>query len=644
MNWSISWIKRCCDLWNVFLTATASVGSGLLVVSAFLVTYDIVVRWVLGSPSEWIFEYSVYMIASSAYFSAAYVLREKGHISVDILFFRLARNSKAVLEFVTMTWSTLICAVIAWSAFHLLQRSINIGQVSNTVLETPLWIPQLPMVIGFMLLTIQALIMTFQKAAEIGTLYFDKEYAKTHTFSKNGNPGALICFIFLLLGVGAVMMYLGGTVMMVAGLIIILLTLLITGTPVFLSMAMAGGIAFLFIFSNGLQSMTQLGPLGHSRLMSPVLTAVPFFIVGAGILARGGFSEKLFTFFQHWLPGVRGKLALVTVLACAMFAACTGSSPANAAAFSLVAIPAMLNRNYDKRLAYGAVAGGGTLGPMIPPSIAPIIFAEFTGLSVSSLLIAGVFPGLMITAVFAIYILFKCRGDKRYDADITERGESFKIKMDAFWQALPVFGVPVIVVGGLYSGIATPTETASLMFVYAIGIAISSKCLTLKKFIPTLNSLLITSTMVYIVTFSATILSAALLFLEAPQVITTAAANAPIAPIALILLIMIIFIILGMFLDPISIILVATPIVYPIITKLGFSGIWFCVLFNLNLEISMLTPPVGMNLYVLAGATKDRFEEIVKGCIPFALCLLICMIILIIFPQIATWLPDQIHR
>ena len=257
------------------------------------------------------------------------------------------------------------------------------------------------------------------------------------------------------------------------------------------------------------------------------------------------------------------------------------------------------------------------MGPMIPPSIAPIIFAEFTGLSVGALLIAGILPGIMITGTFAIYILLKCWRDKRYDADITDSGITLGKRMNTFWKAAPVFGVPVIVIGGIYSGIATPTETASLMFVYAIAIAFISKSINLKNIIQTLNSLVITSTMVYIVTFSATILSAALMFMEAPQVITTAAANAPVSPTALIILIMIIILLLGMFSIRSQLSWLQRPSFTPIITRLGFNGIWFCVLFNLNLEVAMLTPPVGMNLYVLAGATRDRFEENRKSLYPF---------------------------
>lgn len=637
-------IERLTRLWDALLTATGYVGSGLLVLSAIFVTYDVVMRWFFRSPTEWAFEYTIYMIAGAAYFSAAYVLREQGHIRVDLLVSRLSPRTKGILESVTLLWSAVISAAIAWSAFRLVQRSVILKNVSNTVLETPLWIPQSPLLAGFVLLTIQALRMSVQNAIEIGHSGIGNERSPgiNRGLRKADKSILILSLTLVALAAGTALLASGGS-LMALGLVIVLLTILATGTPVFLSMALTGGLVFLFLFANGLQSQAQLGPLGHGRLMSPVLTAIPFFIVGAGVLSEAGFSDRLFTFFQQWLPGVRGKLALVTVLACAMFAACTGSSPANAAAFSMVAIPAMLARNYDKRLAYGAVAGGGTLGPMIPPSIGPILFAEFTGLSVGALLIAGILPGILITGVFAAYIFFKCWGDKRYDSDVADRGSSMGERLGALWRACPVFGIPVIVIGGIYSGVATPTETASLMVVYGMIIAFMSGGLNLKSFFPTLNSLLKTATMVYCISFGATILSAALILLEVPQVITMAAADAPIPPITLIVLIMLVILILGMFLDPISIILIAIPIVYPIVSKLGFDGTWFCVLFNLNLEIAMLTPPVGMNLYVLAGATKDRFEEIVVASIPFALCLLVCMLILMVFPKVVTWLPGTIH-
>jgi len=637
-------IRHLEEVLDSVLTATGYMGAGLLVLSAFFITYDVSMRWFFRNPTQWVFEYSIYMIAGAAYLSAAFVLREHGHIHVDLVVSRLYPRTKVILNFVTLFWSSVICAAITWSAFRMLLRTIALKSVSNTVLETPLWIPQSSLAVGFTLLSIQAIRMTIQQVTLIGQTKKESENVELRRrFDKIAyEPAFLLPILFFVLAMGIVMLASGGS-LMVVGLIILLLTILATGTPVFLSMALTGGLTFFFIFGNGLQSQAQLAPFGHGRLMSPVLTAIPFFIVGAGILSEGGFSDKLFTFFQQWLPGVRGKLALVTVLACAMFAACTGSSPANAAAFSLVAIPAMLARNYDKRLAYGAVAGGGTLGPMIPPSIGPILFAEFTGLSVGALLIAGILPGILITAVFSIYIFFRCWGDNRYDSDILDRGTSLKERLQALWKAAPVFGIPIIVVGGIYSGFATPTESASLMLVYAIVIVFMTKGVNLKTFMHTLIPLIKTSTMIYSIAFAATILSASLVLLEAPQAATTAAANAPIPPIALIILMMFIILILGMFLDPIAIILIAIPILYPVVTDLGFNGIWFCVLFNLNMEIAMLTPPVGMNLYVLAGATKDRFEEIVIASIPFALCLLICMLILMVFPQIATWLPSTIR-
>ena len=498
-------IQRLGVAYDSVLKATGYVGGMLIVLSACLVCYDTIMRKFFRISSDWVFEYTTYMIGAAVILSAAFVLKEGGHINVDILVTRLSRRTRGIVTVVSLFLSSAICAVLAWSSFHMLLRSIAVKFVSNTIMETPLWIPQGLLPAGFILLSVQAIRMTIHELALIvhGVKAREIRERRTGLFKIADNPYVLLPVLFLALAVGMVLLS-GDGLLRPAGVLILLFTILLTGTPIFLSMALTGGIAFFLLLGGGLNSQSQLAPLTYSRLMSPALTAIPYFIVGAGLLAAGGFSDKLFTFFRQWLPGVRGKLALVTVFASAMFAACTGSSAACAAAFSFVAIPAMLARNYDKRLAYGAVAGGGTLGPMIPPSIAAIIFAEVTGLSAGALLISGILPGLLIVACFAIYVIYRCWGDKRYDGDLTERNLSLKQRLDGLWQAIPVFGVPVIVIAGIYSGMATPTESAAQLVVYAIIIAFITKGLQFKSFTQALIALLKTATMVYAITFAAT--------------------------------------------------------------------------------------------------------------------------------------------
>lgn len=626
------------------LTATGYLGAILVVLSACCVTYDVIMRGVWNSPTNWVFEYSIYLIAGGVYLSTAYVLRENGHIKIDVVTCRLSNRARSLLNFVALIWSSATCIALTYSALRMFLRSIAFNTLSNTSLATPLWISQVPLVIGFILLSVQAIRMAFQQGTWIGQRKIvDEAIGEENKSSRILNKPGVVLTIFLVLLVAETAMVACGGSLRILGVVLLLLTLLASGTPIFLSMALSGGIAFYFIFGGGLNSLFQLAPIGNNLLMSPTLTAIPLFVFGAGILAIGGVSDKIFTFFRLWLPGVRGKLAVVTVLACGLFAAACGSSVATAAAFAMIAVPLMLASNYDKRLAYGVVAAGGTLGPMIPPSLGPIIFGQLTGLSVAALLIAGLMPGILMIVVFSIYIVIKCWKDPRYDSDIAYTSVSWKDRLQSLRNAGVAFMAPVIVIGGIYTGFATPVEAASLLVAYAVIVTLIQNRSNLKTLKPALSSSILSSTMIYSISFGAIIFTASLALLQAPQGLATFISTLQVPPIVIIIAIMVLLIILGCFMEPISIILITVPILWPVVDKLGFDGIWFCTLFNLNLEVGMLTPPVGLNLYVLTGATKDKFEEVVRGAIPFILLLVLCLALLIIFPQIATWLPSTIR-
>ena len=304
----------------------------LVILSAFFVTFDIIMRGVWDSPTNWVFEYSLYMVAAGAYLSIAFVLREHGHINVDILTSRLSSGTNILVKFVTLIWSSAISIALAYSATQLLQRSIAVKAVSNTTLETPLWIPQLPLVIGLILLSIQAIRMTVQQGTLLGSRQATEEDALGRSGSSGilGKPYLFLAILIILLAVETFMIASGGTIQIV-GVILFLLTILATGTPIFLTLALTGAISFYFILGGGLNALAQLAPLGNQTLMSTSFTAIPLFIFGAGIFALGGFTDKLFNFFRVWLPAIRGKLAIVTILACGFFAACSGSSVATAA-------------------------------------------------------------------------------------------------------------------------------------------------------------------------------------------------------------------------------------------------------------------------------------------------------------------------
>lgn len=422
---------------------------------------------------------------------------------------------------------------------------------------------------------------------------------------------------------------------MLAMFTILLLVLLFSGLPVAFALGVSG-IVGMVLFLGGEGALAQLPIIGYKSLDDFVLTAVPMYILMSQILLTGKVGNDLFELANKWLRHLPGGLGVATVIACAIFAAITGSSVACAVTIGSIAIPEMLSRGYSRHLVLGTVAAGGTLGILIPPSIPMILYGAITDESIGKLFMSGVVPGVLLTLMFISIVVYSSRNlPMQQAASWDERITALK---KSFWGLM----LPVIVVGGIYTGAFTPTEAAGVGTVYSLFITFFVyRTLGLKDMPEILRDTIQTSCMIFAIMIGASLFGFVLTILNAPQALTEYVAGLDMGRWAVFIAINILLLFLGCILESISIIFITLPILFPLIMRMGFDPIWFNVVMLLNLELALITPPVGMNLFVLQGISHDsRMTDIIKGVVPFGIAMALEILVLCFFPEIATWLPS----
>lgn len=424
---------------------------------------------------------------------------------------------------------------------------------------------------------------------------------------------------------------------MIVGFTLLLLILLASGLPVAFSLGL-GGVAGMILFMGGDGALAQLPIIGYKSLDDFVLTAVPMYILMSQILLTGKVGNDLFELANKWLRHLPGGLGIATVMACAVFAAITGSSVACAVTIGAIAIPEMLARGYDRPLVLGAVAAGGTLGILIPPSIPMILYGAITDESIGKLFMSGVVPGVIMTLMFTAIVVYRSRNLKR------EAAATWNERISALKKSIWGLFLPIIVVGGIYTGIFTPTEAAGIGTVYSLFITFCVyRTLSFKDMPGILNDTIKTTCMIFAIMIGASLFGFVLTILDAPQALTNYVAGLETSRWVVFIAINCLLLFLGCILESVSIIFITLPILFPLIMSLGFDPIWFNVVMLLNLELALITPPVGMNLFVLQGISPDsKMTDIVKGVIPFGLAMFVLIFILCLFPELATWLPTVV--
>ena len=399
---------------------------------------------------------------------------------------------------------------------------------------------------------------------------------------------------------------------------------------------------FLVVF-DGMRSLELMPEIFFGKLDSFALLSIPMFIIMGSSIASTRAGADLYEALERWLTRVPGGLVISNLGACALFAAMSGSSPATCAAIGKMGIPEMRKRGYPEGIATGSIAAGGTLGILIPPSVTMIVYGVATETSIGRLFLAGVFPGLLLVALFMAWSLY-ATWKSGNTAPLASRSYTWKEKFEVLPRVLPFVGIIIGVLYAMYGGVATPSETAAVGALLCLGVAIVIyKLFDLHKIWMILQDSTKESVMILFIIAAAGVFSYMLSSLSITQSIATWIGTLDVNPWILMIMVNIFLIIAGFFLPPVAVILMAAPILLPIITTAGFDPIWFAVILTINMEIGLISPPVGLNLYVINGIAPDiSLKTILTGSLPFVACMLLAIVLLCVFPGIATWLPEAV--
>lgn len=416
-----------------------------------------------------------------------------------------------------------------------------------------------------------------------------------------------------------------------------LLALLLLRTPVAFAL---GGLGVILLALKGFP-MVAVPQRLHGSMDSFELLAVPMFLLMSNVLLKGGMGRDLYAAVQSWVGHWPGGLGVATIMSCTLFSAISGSSVATAATIGTVAIPEMTKRGYDRPFVLGMLAAGGTLGILIPPSIPLIIYGVISETSIPTLFLAGIGPGLFLATAFTIYGILYAKFSGGYQPMVTA---SWSERSKATLMVLPTVLLAIFIVGSIYAGVATPSESAGLGFVFALAMTFAMKRMSWAKLKQAVEASLRTSVMVLIIVAAAKVFSYAITLYLIPQSISQVLAENISNPALFILAIGGVLLLMGFFLESLSMLLIMVPVLLPAVLNIGIDPIWFGIFFVVLIETALITPPVGMNLFVIQAVGKAPLQEVAKGAIPFAVIMLCTACLLWFWQDLALYIPYQLTK
>lgn len=599
-------------------------GFSMFLISIFA-TYEVIMRRVFNKPTMWVFEVSLFIMVWFVLLATSYTSKERSQIVADIVISRLSESSRLVLGIAANIIVLFFAVIIGYYGYHTCLDAYQNNITSIGLLGYPKWILYLVFPLGMSMLFLQVLRNTLLDIKLLSSL--KKEADDYGTI-----PIKLLCGFIVIMGIGIYFIY----AVPFAGIIILILCFLFAGVPVGVALGITGILGSFANFGD-FQSLTMVPVIIEKTLYNFILLAVPLFIMGGVILSKCGIGVRIYNMLSKWSGPLPGGLSIATIVACALVSAMIGVSTAVAGAIGLIAIPQLLANGYTKELSYGSVAGGA-LGILIPPSAGLIVYGFLTNTSVSFLFAAAFIPAAILVGFFVIYVFIISIVTGKYQKVSFTWEEKMTATKDAFLGIL----APVIVLGGIYSGVFTPTEAAAVFVVYCLITAIIYKEINLKKFINILKESAQLGSSLMMIMIGAMILTNLVAHLRIPRLLTEWIVTSGFSHGSVIFCLLAMYIVMGMFLDGLAMTVLTIPVIYPLMPVLGLDVIVFGIVLMVFIEMSLITPPVGLNLFMVQAITKDDLWTIAKGNLPFAIMMFIVAVILLFYPDICLWLPKML--
>ena len=610
------------------ITGAFEAVSGVILVAITLITFlDVVLRKTVGAPTTWGYSITIVGLVWLVLFDLPLNIKNNDQITVSLLTDCFSERTRAALRVVCNIVSFLFLWVLAYYGLKYTVSAITGRMTSSDIVSYPLWILRISFPICGLIGCLQQIRVLARDVAGLVKRSFP---AKAVWWD---SPW-LVIGVFLILFAGATALIFAKPML---GICILILLLLFSGAPICFGMGFLGALG-LYICYKGWISVAMVPATAEPMLTNFIMLAVPMFMFAGIILEKAGIGELLFDFCAKWFGFLPGGLAVATIIACGLFSAMTGVSMAVAATISIIAVKALTAHGYPKELIYGSI-GGGALGSFIPPSIGLVIYGYMTGKSVGKLFMAATVPAIIVVCAYSAWAIYYALTDPRMKGN-REPPATWRERWKSLWSTLPALMMPVIVLGGIYAGFFTPAEASAVLAIYALVLAFFKRKLTLKGLIGIIRSSASVSSRMMIVASGATILTYLITKLGFAQQLAQTVATMEVPRFVVYLLLIVMYTILGMFFDGMTITILTVPVLSPILPSIGIDPIVFGVLLVMLVETAAITPPVGMNLFVIQSVSKDKLSTIARGNIPFALILLGATVLLMFVPNIALWLPS----
>jgi C4-dicarboxylate transporter DctM subunit len=598
---------------NKWTTVENVVASAFLAFGMLLMFYQVLSRYFLGFSVYWAEELVRYLIIWSNFIGASMIIMKDEHISVSYFLDKFKDQHKILINQFTNILNLIYSAMLAYTGAILVFEACMSKYVSDSRMETPMWIP-------YIILPLAGLLIGGRWIQKIVTTKMPEGWHKD-------------IFTYGLIAVGAVLTYYifvssNPLALMLIGMFL----LMFMGMPIAFAMGLMGSIV-LAVFD--MISWSSIASKQFWSTNSFTMLAIPFFIFTGSIIAKTPMGECIIDLACYLLKKLRGGIGIAIMIAAIIFASMSGSSVATAAALGMIAIPMLKKAGYPDDFSAGMMGAGGTLAVIVPPSSILVLYGAVSGASISDLFVAGTIPGVALCGILCIYVYYRARKGKFGEAEAHSEF-SWKVAFQKFKKAFWALLVPLVIMGTIYAGLATPTEAAVVASVYAIIISfVVYRGITFQDIYQVTKKSVEMSAMIYAIIMSSALFGFIISMEQIPQRLIELIASYNIGPFAFLMLLNLLIPIIGFFLGPAAIIVMIVPIVVPIANYLGISLIHLGLLMALNMEMDFIMPPLGTNLYVLSGVAKIPVGKVIKGVAPFIVIMLLALILVTLFPQIS---------